>query len=141
MQSMVSNKLHREHKRGSKETEKVKDKVPSTDTSCQTNEASQINLEASSKVVHEVLNSEKLAVSLTSEKDFQSRAHITNVRRVNWAEQQQPFPNRKPEMRLETADIPNASTLRQQEFDSIETSLAKITCSQRAICSSINLLL
>lgn len=128
---MVSNKLHQEHRGGLKEIESV-------DKLSQTSQANQTNLEVNSKVPPQSSIADKMVVSLAPDKGIQPHSSILKVPSANLAQQQRPISDLKHEMRSETAHIASASSSRHQECDSIETSLAKITCSQRAICSSID---
>lgn len=130
LQSIVSNKLHNE-------VEKAKSTESMVDRLSQTSQASQTNLEVNSKA-DQSSNAEMMVVPLMPEKDIQPHSSIAKVPAKSLAQQQRPVTNLKPEMHSETVHIASASSSRQQEFDSIETSLAKITCSQRAICSSMN---
>lgn len=136
---MVSNKLHQEHGGGSKEVKRVQNIESGVDRQMsQTSQASQTNLEGSLKSVHQSLNAEKMEVPSTLDQVIQPHSGTIKVSATNLAQNRRPIFNLKPEIRSETAHMTAATSSRQQDFDSIETSLAKITISQRAICSSIN---
>lgn len=139
---MVGNKLHREHRGGSIGTQTVKNTDLNGGGLSQTNVASQANLKASSKTVPEVSNTDQMTVQnsiLDKGVEPHSRIIKKSVSNQNQQQQLRPILNREPEVHSKIANIPAApSSSHQQDGDSIETSLAKITCSQRAICSSIH---
>lgn len=134
LQSIVSIKLHQEHRVGSKNVEKVKrTDTTGVDEMCQTSQTNQAD-----ETVPQSSRSEKVAVPLAPNEDIQSHISMTNLAR----QQQRTIPNLKPDIRSATTHVPlTLSSSHQPECDSIETSLAKITCSQRAICSSIDSLM
>lgn len=136
LQSIVSTKWHREHRADSKRGEKLKSSDAGVNKICQTNQA---NLEESSKIALQPSNSDKMAVPLTLDETSQSRMAVIPL--TVSTHPQRNISNPKPEKRSEaakTTQLASRSSSRHQEFDSIETSLAKITCSQRAICSSLD---
>lgn len=135
---MVSNKLHQEHGGGSKEVERVQNTGSGVDKLSQTNQANQTNLEISSKAATQPSNAEKVVAPWKPVKNIQPHSGIVKFPPTNLAQPKRPLSKFKPEMRSETVHIASTQLSRQQEFDSMETSLAKITCSQRAICSSID---
>lgn len=141
---MVSDKLHREHRGGSIGTQTVKMVELNEGGLSQITVVSRANLETSSKTVPEVSNVDQLQIQKSMpDKDVQPHSRIIKKSVWNRGQQQQqqqrPILNRESEARLKIAKIPaTPSSSHQQDGDSIETSLAKITCSQRAICSSIH---
>lgn len=128
---MVSNKLHQEHGGGSKEVERVQNTGSGVDKLSQTNQANQTNLEISSKAATQPSNAEKVVAPWKPVKNIQPHSGIVKFPPTNLAQPKRPLSKFKP-------DIASTQSSCQQEFNSMETSLAKITCSQRAICSSID---
>lgn len=121
---MASIKLHHKHNVvPKKEREKSKTADAVMDKTCQTNQA---NLDGTTK--------EKIVILPAPDDDIPTKMSPTNL-----TQQQRPIP--KPKHRscpVAAKHVASTPAPRHHDFDGIEISLAKITSSQRAICTSID---
>lgn len=117
------------------ETNRSADLKVDVDRLCQVNQTSP---EESCKPISKTSDSETIVVPLAPHRNVHQHSNALNVPTASLIQRQRTNPNPKPEMCTATAHVASTSSLRQPEFNAIETSLAKITCSQRAICSSID---
>lgn len=127
LQSIVSNKLHEKHVGDPKEAEKAKATKPMVDSLCQTSEP---NLNVSFEAASKSLNADRMDSLLVPNELDQPQSRTPKSPSTNLVQRKRVTSSLKPEV--------STTISRQPELDTIETSLAKITCSQRAICTSID---